>query len=180
MSWSGYKQSFGTEYVTEELIKHRENQIKIHTNPPLPDDVDEYGNLPNLRCGWKQCGMVFETREDLMEHVKQYIVPHKNYINRFHVNCKMILENNPDLTLSEFEEKLKSSYPDQIAKSIQHSDVIAYYNQFQTIFKMHQKEKNVEHQPLVNKETAEILFNFRIESQKKLIKENKIPQQFIA
>lgn len=179
MSWSGYKQSFGTEQMTEYLKQQHIKQIEKHSNPILPDDVDSHGNLPKLRCGWSSCGLIFETRKDLMEHIKDCI-PHKSYINRFHVNCKMVLENNPDLTLSEFEEKVKSQYPESISKLIKHSDLIAYYNQFHVIFKMHQNEKNVEHQPLVNKEIAAILFDFRIQSQKKLMKENKIPQQFIA
>ena len=78
-----------------------------------------------------------DNRKDLMEHVKD-CMPRKAYIDRFHVNCKFVLENNPDLTLSEFSNKVKSYYPEETAKLIADSDLMAYYNQFQTIFKMHQ------------------------------------------
>eukprot|EP00484_Ammonia_sp_Unknown_P025717 CAMPEP_0197033750 /NCGR_PEP_ID=MMETSP1384-20130603/12076_1 /TAXON_ID=29189 /ORGANISM="Ammonia sp." /LENGTH=178 /DNA_ID=CAMNT_0042463601 /DNA_START=55 /DNA_END=591 /DNA_ORIENTATION=+ len=178
MSFSGYKQTFGTQKVTEEMQQEHEKEIQIHSNPLLPDNVDEYGNLPQLTCGWKACSKRFESKEELLEHVK-YCMPHK-FIDRFHTNCKFVLENHPELTLQEFEQKVRECYPEEKAALINHQDLLAYYNQFQTVFKQHEMEKDVEHPSMSSKQTAEILFDFRIQSQKKLMAQNKIPQQFIA
>eukprot|EP01083_Nonionella_stella_P305380 1065068_1 len=174
MSWSGYKQSFENQQLKHEY----EKQLQIHSVPSLPDDVDEYGNLPNLRCGWKACGKTFHSKEELLNHVKLYM--DRAYVDRFHINCKNVLEMHPDLTLSEFEKALKDCYPETKQKLISHEDVKAYYDQFQPYFKSHEFQKNVSHQPAVNKEIAEILFGFRIQSMKTLMRQNRIPQQFIA
>eukprot|EP01084_Bolivina_argentea_P292243 502367_1 len=177
MSFSSYKKSFGTEQITQQVRVEWDKQVQIHTNPLLPDDVDEYGNLPSLRCGWKSCGKTFNSKQELLNHVKLYMG--RIYVDRFHTNCKNILENNPDVTLSEFEEKVRHSYPETYVNLIRHEDIKAYFDQFQMIFKKHQIQKDVIHQPIAQKETVEILFDFRIQSMKKLMEDNTIPQQFI-
>ena len=84
-----------TPLTKEKLIKQKqlqqqhEYEIELHSNPILPDDIDEYGNLPKLRCGWTKCGKIFTSKQPLLDHVKQCI-PHI-FVGRFHLNCKYIM-----------------------------------------------------------------------------------------
>eukprot|EP01084_Bolivina_argentea_P145535 255073_1 len=72
--------------LQQTLRAEHEKEIEIHSNPILPDIVDEYGNLPSLRCGWSKCGKTFDTKDELLEHVRSCI-PH-TYLGRFHINSK--------------------------------------------------------------------------------------------
>mmetsp|Transcript_56460 Transcript_56460/g.93997 ORF Transcript_56460/g.93997 Transcript_56460/m.93997 type:complete len:179 (-) Transcript_56460:178-714(-) len=177
MSFKGYKESFGTQQITNQLKDEHEHEIKLHSHPLLPNNVDEFGNLPRLQCGWKACGKKFESREQLLDHVK-YCMPHK-FIDRFHTNCKNVLERDPSLTLAEFMHKVRDFYPAEKAELIMDDDLVAYYNQFDVTFKQHEHQKDVQHLPAVNKELAEILFDFRIQSMKKFMAEHTIPEQFV-
>eukprot|EP01083_Nonionella_stella_P247872 858912_1 len=94
-----------TPRTKEKLIQKRQVQ-RIHAD--LPDDVDEYGNLPQLKCGWTKCGRIFNSKDALLAHVKQCIS--HPFVGRFHLNCKNILENHPDLTFKQFSQKVKDCY----------------------------------------------------------------------
>ena len=78
--------------------------IELHSNPILPDDIDEYGNLPELRCGWTKCGKLFDNRDKLLDHVRRCI-PHP-FLHRFHLHCRTVLEPNPNLSFKKFSDKV--------------------------------------------------------------------------
>merc|ERR1712048_661242 len=51
--------------------------VEIHSNPILPDGIDAWGNLPELRCAWTKCGKVWRTNPNMsLEEFKQrmYVV----------------------------------------------------------------------------------------------------------
>merc|ERR1719273_832515 len=81
-------------------------QYEIHTNPPLPDDVDKFGNLPYLRCAWSRCGMVFSNREQLLEHVKRS--RRGDFTHRLHLRSRSVLEANPEMEFADFLERSSS------------------------------------------------------------------------
>eukprot|EP00484_Ammonia_sp_Unknown_P020122 CAMPEP_0197035220 /NCGR_PEP_ID=MMETSP1384-20130603/13076_1 /TAXON_ID=29189 /ORGANISM="Ammonia sp." /LENGTH=178 /DNA_ID=CAMNT_0042465251 /DNA_START=83 /DNA_END=619 /DNA_ORIENTATION=- len=162
---------------TKEKLMEEERMKKLHHQPPLPDDVDEYGNLPQLRCGWRKCGQVFKTRDELMAHVRKCL-PHP-FVGRFHLNCKNVLENDPDLTLQEFMNRVVDCYDEADQRNIEREELVTYYKQFQPLFKAHYvHEKDTAKMSATKKELVEILFNFRIESQKNLASHNTVPDQF--
>eukprot|EP01084_Bolivina_argentea_P132636 234072_1 len=161
---------------TKEMLIEKQKMKKLHSDPILPDNIDEFGNLPELQCGWTKCGQVFKSKEALLRHVKEYC--RHPFVPRFHINCKNILEMNPDLTLDEFAQKVQDCYEPHDAEHIEHNELVNYYNKFQTVFKKHQFIKDATKMPSAQKEKAEILFNYRIESQHKLIQQNQIPQEF--
>lgn len=165
-----------TPRTKERLIEEKKMQ-QLHTDPPLPDDIDEYGNLPRLRCGWKKCGKEFKSKDALMAHVRKCI-PHP-FVARFHLNCKNILEQNPELRVDEFVQKVMDCYEKEDQQHIERRELVAYYNKFQPLFKEHDIIKDTHKMSSVKKEIAEILFNFRIESQKRLAAQNDIPNQFV-
>mmetsp|Transcript_37026 Transcript_37026/g.60918 ORF Transcript_37026/g.60918 Transcript_37026/m.60918 type:complete len:178 (+) Transcript_37026:94-627(+) len=163
---------------TKEKLMEEKAMRRLHADPPLPDDVDEHGNLPELKCGWKKCGKEFKSRDALMAHVRKCI-PHP-FVGRFHINCKNVLENDPEITLDEFLQRVMDCYEAEDAEHIERKELVTYYNQFQPLFKNHHfHEKHSDHINESAKEMAEILFNFRIESQKHLAAQNMIPDQFI-
>eukprot|EP01084_Bolivina_argentea_P303914 524808_1 len=164
------------DMLIEKQKRHIEEMKVLHSNPILPDNIDDFGNLPELQCGWKKCGRRFQSKDALLRHVREFL-PHP-FVRRFHVNCKQILETNPDLSLREFERKVKDCYEKRDADHIKHAELVDYYNKLQTVFKEHQFIKDATKMPLAQKEKAEILLNYRIESQHKLMEENQIPEEF--
>lgn len=101
--------------------------VEIHTNPPIPDGVGKYGDLPYLKCAWTRCGKVFSNRDQLLQHVAYY--ENGNFSHRFHLHCASVLGSNPQMSRQEFMERIK-------AKSRRHKEVCitAYYDQMQPIF----------------------------------------------
>ena len=166
-----------TQKETKKRLIEEKQERELHSDPPLPDDIDEYGNLPQLKCGWKKCGKTFATKDALLIHVRKCI-PHP-FVARFHLNCKNILEINPEITLDQFIQKVMDCYDENDQKNIDKKELICYYNHFQPLFKEHDKCKDTTKMSSVQKEIAEILFKFRIESQKKLSAQNNIPKQFL-
>lgn len=106
--------------------------IEIHSNPILPDDIDEFGNLPELRCGWSKCGKLFDNRDKLLDHVRRCI-PH-GFVHRFHLNCRTILEPNPRLTFQQFSKKTLALFEEKKKRLINEKELKAYYDQFQSMF----------------------------------------------
>jgi len=109
--------------------------VEIHTNPLLPDDVDSDGNLPELRCGWKRCGMVFDNRDRLLNHVTKFIGCNA-MVHRFHVYCRTVLEPTPDMPLDEFSEKAMAMFPPKAKATLEAQKGVfkTYYTQFQPMF----------------------------------------------
>jgi len=114
--------------------KKMKELTEIHTNPVLPDDIDELGNLPYLKCGWKRCGQVFLNRDHLLEHVKRCIAADHALLHRFHVHCRSVLEANPDLSVNEFSAKVKPLFKEKTAL-VTDKCLEAYHKQFQPFFK---------------------------------------------
>jgi len=116
--------------------KARAELIAIHSDPPLPDDVDAAGNLPELRCGWKRCGRVFSNRDQLLHHVTQYI-PHR-LVHRFHLHCGTTLASDPTMTFEEFTKRALPMFEGEARSSLWEIDgglrLRAYYEQFQPKF----------------------------------------------
>merc|ERR1719245_2581194 len=111
----------------------RDAMIAMHSDPVLPDDVDQYGNLPYLRCGWKKCGKVFRNRDQLLNHVSKFI-PHA-FVHRFHLKCGRVLAANPDMSLQQFMTKARDSFDAYKRRYVLDKELTAYYNQFRPIFK---------------------------------------------
>lgn len=163
-----------TQETKKQLLHGREehmNEIAIHSNPILPDDIDEYGNLPLLRCGWTACGKTFDSRDQLMQHIKECIP--NVFVDRLHVNCKNVLSNDADLTFAEFRKHVLDCYDNKTQQYIHDNELSAYYHKFQPLFKQHQFIKGDTKLSAAQKETVEILFNFRNEAQKEVIKERE-------
>lgn len=124
--------------IRHEYDVHLENKrihelIAMHSDPVLPDDVDEYGCLPELRCGWKRCGKVFDNRDKLLDHVRRCI-PHV-FVHRFHLHCRTVLEADPNLSLQQFCKKALHLFDEDKRKHISSKELAAYYEQFQPVFK---------------------------------------------
>ena len=99
----------------------------------LPDDVDAWGNLPELRCGWKRCGREYANRDKLLDHVRRCI-PH-TFVHRFHVHCRMVLESAPHLSFEAFAERTLALFDDRNKKHVSEKELKAYYQQFREFFK---------------------------------------------
>lgn len=112
--------------------QRREEMIAIHSDPVLPDDIDEYGNLPQFRCGWTKCGRIFTNRDQLLDHVSKFIP--RVFVHRFHLKCGGVLEQNPDMTLKEFIKRAYDAFDPVARKNIDDAELIAYYNQFRPLF----------------------------------------------
>merc|ERR1712039_1155726 len=110
-----------------------EELIALHSDPVLPDDVNAYGGLPELRCGWKKCGRVFDNRDRLLDHVSRCI-PHV-FVHRFHLNCRNVLESNPDLSFDAFKKRALATFDADKRKHVTEKELVAYYNQFKPMFK---------------------------------------------
>merc|ERR1719266_741973 len=98
---------------------------EIHTNPLIPDDVDENGNLPYLRCAWKRCGKVFEHRDQLLWHVRN--ARNGDLCTGFHINCRSVLYWNPEMELKEFLRRAQGQWRE--SKRPSNESLTAYYNQ---------------------------------------------------
>jgi len=111
---------------------------ELHSNPELPDEVDELGNLPYLRCGWKRCAKEFDNRDKLLDHVKRCIAP-KAFLHRYHLHCRAVLEANPNMDFDSFCKQVKEKFGEDKAKLIDNPELECYYKQFQPIFKSFMK-----------------------------------------
>jgi hypothetical protein len=121
-----------------EAVRERAlaEQYEIHTNPAIPDDVDENGYLPELRCAWSRCGQVFYCREDLLDHVRR--ARNGSLCTGFHINCRSVLRWNPEMGLEEFMEEAKQRW--RPSKRPSNESLIAFYNQMKPIFIRNNKE----------------------------------------
>jgi len=119
----------------EEYLENKRmaELIEIHNNPMLPDDVDEDGNLPEFRCGWKRCGKVFDNRDRLLNHVAKFL--QSPFVHRFHLHCGMVLEPTPNMEFAEFRQKVLAMTPQEKRPNIQDIHFKTYYDQFQPIFR---------------------------------------------
>jgi len=101
----------------------------------LPDAVDAFGNLPQLRCAYSRCAMEFASREELLAHVKRSRGGHLT--RRLHKNCRSVLQPNPQMSFVEFNTKVKTLWRTdrRPAKAL----LRAYYEQMQPIFIRNQK-----------------------------------------
>mmetsp|Transcript_24376 Transcript_24376/g.39255 ORF Transcript_24376/g.39255 Transcript_24376/m.39255 type:complete len:327 (+) Transcript_24376:22-1002(+) len=163
-----------TEETKKQLLQahqHSEQQLALHSHPILPDDVDEFGNLPHLRCGWTKCGQTFDSRDALMRHIKECIP--NVFVDNLHKNCKNILVSQPELSLDEFCKLVKECYDAKTAHYIHHNELSAYYHHFQPLFKAHQHSTGDDKMTSAEKEKAEILFNYRNIAEKELVKERE-------
>merc|ERR1712013_250124 len=108
------------------------SQKQIHKG--LPDGVDEFGNLPQLRCAYSGCGMEFASREEMIAHVKQSRGGHLT--RKFHKNCRSVLEPNPGMSFYDFKMAAKNlwtrAHPAKVL-------LRAYYDQMQPIFMRNRK-----------------------------------------
>ena len=121
------------EYDVYLENEQKELLIAMHSDPILPDDVDEYGQLPQLRCGWKKCAKVFTNRDRLLNHVQRWI-PHV-FVHRFHLKCGIVLEENPEMTQQQFMKRAMAQFDADKRKDVTEQELIAYYNQFQPILR---------------------------------------------
>ena len=99
------------DYRTYLERKNMEKLREIHTNPILPDNVDEYGNLPYLTCAWSRCGKTFDNRDQLLNHVRYALYGESRpLLHGFHSHCSQILCREPNMTLEQFKRKVRSSF----------------------------------------------------------------------
>jgi len=121
------------EYLERKALQ---DMIDLHSNPAMPDDVDQWGNLPELRCGWKKCGRVFQNRDRLLTHVARFIPC--RLIHRFHLRCRSVLEPNPSMSYEEFCKQALELFNHYEAKQLtegeNYTSLKAYYDQFQPFF----------------------------------------------
>jgi len=107
--------------------------VEIHSNPILPDGIDAWGNLPELRCAWTKCGKVFRNRDQLLNHVRTYL-PHK-LLSGFHVKCGKVLRTNPNMSLEEFKQRMYVVFGQSVSSGVKDKQLACYYEQFRPIFK---------------------------------------------
>jgi len=96
------------------VMIERQNMEKLrelHTNPILPDDVDEDGNLPYLRCAWSRCGQQFNNRDQLLNHVRYALYGEtRPLLHGFHLSCSQVLQSMPSISLEAFKTKVRASF----------------------------------------------------------------------
>jgi len=106
------------------------DDYEIHKNPKLPDEVDEFGNLPRSRCAYSQCGREFADREQLLEHVKRSKNGHLT--RHFHRRLKSVLEPNPGMSYGQFLSTARQCW--EASRCPAKAMFRAYYDQMQPIF----------------------------------------------
>jgi len=113
-------------------MKQLKELQEIHSDPLLPDQYGDLGNLPYLKCAWKKCGKEFDNRDKLLDHVKRCLT--LPFLHRFHLYCRSVLEPTPNMDFDSFSKQVHDKFGPEKSKFLDQASLRCYYQQFQPIF----------------------------------------------